>query len=182
MSLQELPGAVCGGTFDLEPETVFRVPAAKFLPGRNVPRDRVVAELKSLGELYGRGGQAVGSIYKRICEHVRRYDLGASEVRAALRPQFSSVRVSEILRVSSAAEPLWFDYMAGEVSFRAVLVRTRLSRSVRAKSKGIRWGNCRRAAGRMLKFLEGLGESGWTYRTGGWQVEVVRVNITNIVD
>lgn len=181
MNVHEMPGAVCGGAVELGCRVQIDIPSEGFLAGRNVPRDRMVKELAELAGLYGKTGQAVGGLYKRICEHVRRYDLGPSEVRKALGGTFSGVRISEILRVTAAPEPLWFDYMAGEVSFKVVLLRTRLSRSVRAKSSAVRWRNCRRAASRMVKFLEGLGGNDWTYRTGGWQVEVRRVNITNIV-
>jgi hypothetical protein len=181
VSVRELPGAVCGEAFELEPAVTVHVPGVRFLPGRGVPRDRVFRELAELGSLYGRSGDAVGGLYKRICEHVRRYDVEPSEVRKALGGTFSGVRISEILRVCSAAEPLWFDYMAGEVSFRVVLLQTRLRRSVVRKSSVVRWRNCRRAAARMVRFLEGLGENDWTHRSRGWQVEVRRVNITNIV-
>jgi hypothetical protein len=90
---------------------------------------------------------------------------------------------SDLRDIEGVRGPEWlrFDYMAGEVSFKVVLLRTRLSRSVRAKSSAVRWRNCRRAASRMVQFLEKLGGNDWTYRTGGWQVEVRRLNITNIV-
>jgi hypothetical protein len=138
VNVHEMPGAVCGDPMDLEPGTVLEVPPRSFLAGRGLPRDVAVRQLQELGGLYGRGGEAVGTIYKRLCEHVRRYDLGPSEVRKALAGSFSSVRISEILKVTAAPEPLWFDYMAGEVSFRLVLLKTRLRRSVARKSSAVR--------------------------------------------
>ncbi|HAV62231.1 MAG TPA: hypothetical protein DCY13_07675 [Verrucomicrobiales bacterium] len=171
------------GAKELAKAEVLEVPTRWVLPVRNVTRAECLKELRTLGEHFQKGLEGLGSLYLRITDHIRHYELTAEEVRATFKPVgFQDSRISELLRVATAPETIYREYSARLVGFRIALKKTRMFYMVGRNQPRYRRRQLQRAAVRLVKRLRENNLSEWQFNYGGLQIVAHdELNITYIV-
>lgn len=135
---------VPGNLVELEPEERISIPG-RWAVGN--PAD-YRAELKRLAVVFAAGTQALGGLYMRICDTIRKSNLTDSEVRSVLESNLSAARVSELLRVAHAPEEVYIRYTTGFFGFKAALRECR--GYVVTPSEELRRRKMRRTAERLI--------------------------------
>lgn len=168
---------------ELASPITLTLPTRWYLPEKGMTRASAIVQLRELGEQFVKGSQALGGLYLRITDHVRHHELDPEEVRPVLRQAgFPVARISEVLRVAGAPEPIYAEYSTSRIGFRVALAKTRLYHLAQGTRLPYKRRQARRMSARLIRQVMAIGVEAWRDRLKGWRLQVVsEVKITNIV-
>lgn len=93
----------------------------------------VAQDFVKLGWEVLQGHVELGLKYLRLCEHIRKNQIGPAQVTEALKALgFHKVRISEVNKLATCSDELWSKYACRELSMKKVLQIERGSVSVEA--------------------------------------------------
>lgn len=149
---------------NLAPDITVNIPSVHWLPQPADTHREALVTLCNLGTVFKTGSEALGGLYLRICDTVRKYELVPEEVRfTLLAVGWSKVRISEVIRVAYSPPAVYHEFSARLIGFKVALSRTRLYYMAGRGKKRYKRRQLQRAGVRLVKRLEENGLNEWSF-------------------
>jgi len=156
---------------ELAPAIEVKLPSRHWLPERADSKRSALVTLCELGTVFKKGAEALGGLYLRICDTVRKYELTPEEVRFTLSAVgWSKVRISEVMRVAYAPQKVYNEFSARLIGFKVALSKTRLYYMAGRGKLRYKRRQLQRAAVRLVKRLEENGLREWSFACREWRI------------
>jgi hypothetical protein len=132
------------------PPTVLEIPN-RFWDLTKRTHAEAVEEIGRLAGILSTGATALGGLYSRVCDLIRKNNLTDREIRDTLSKHFPSSRVAEFIRVANAPPEVYRRYYGGFIGFKTALAECR-GYQIHTDDE-LRKKKIRRAAERLIALL-----------------------------
>ncbi len=167
---------------ELTPPETVEFPGRYWLPDPATTRPEALAQLRSLAATFEKGSVALGGLYLRICDHIRKFGITPPEARKELAAAgYPAPKISELIKVANAPEAVYHEYHSRNVGFRATLRKTRLYYMAGRHRKQYKQRLLQRASLRLCLRMAEVGVREHRFAHGDYRLEARREAVCYIL-